>query len=71
MAYHDLTEEQRSFLYRHLTELQHAVIRARLDNIPYRTIALAMNLDESTVRGHHERAKKRLADAAKKDDLAA
>lgn len=65
MAYHDLTDDQRQFLYRHLTELQHTVVRARLDNHSWQRIANAMNLDEATIRGHHKRAVRRLANARK------
>ncbi len=67
MSYHDLTDDQRQFLYTNLTEQQHAVVRARIDGHSFRTIAKAMRLDESTIRGHMERAEKRLEDAAQKE----
>jgi DNA-binding NarL/FixJ family response regulator len=65
MSYQDLHPYQRAFLAEHLTELQHAVVKARIDGHTWQRIGLAMNLDEATVRGHHKRAVRRLANARK------
>ncbi len=65
MSYHDLTDDQRHFLHHHLTELQHTVVRNRLNGFTWQQIANAMNLDEATIRGHHKRATRRLANATR------
>jgi len=65
MSYQDLHPDQQTFLAQHLTELQLAVVKARIDGHTWQRIALAMNLDEATVRGHHKRAVRRLSNARK------
>ncbi len=68
MSYDTLTDDQRLFLVQHLTALQLAVVHARLNGHTWQRIANAMNLDEATVRGHHKRATRRLANAHRSPD---
>ena len=65
MSYDRLTVDQQAFLVATLTRLQHAVVQARLNGHTWQRIANAMNLDEATVRGHHKRATRRLANATR------
>jgi DNA-binding NarL/FixJ family response regulator len=65
MSWDTLDPDKKRFVAAHLTTLQLAVVKARLDNHTWATIAEAMNLDEATVRGHHRRAIRRLINARK------
>ncbi len=65
MSYNSLSEHQKTFLHQHLTELQHTVVVCRLEGHTWQRIANAMNLDEATIRGHHKRATRRLANATR------
>lgn len=65
VSWDTLDAEQRTYLRANLTELQLAVVQARLNGHTWQNIANAMNLDEATVRGHHKRAVRRLANARK------
>lgn len=65
MTYDDLDPVQQLFLKSILTDLQHQVVKDRLNGHPWQRIANAMNLDEATVRGHHRRAIRRLTNARK------
>lgn len=65
MTYDDLTPDQQEFLKAILTDLQHQVVKDRLNKHPWQRIANAMNLDEATVRGHHRRAIRRINNARK------
>ncbi len=68
MSYDTLTEDQQAFLAAHLTALQHEVVRKRLNKHTWQKIADSMNLDEATIRGHHKRATRRLANATRRND---
>ncbi len=65
MSWNTLTPDQQTFLTHHLTNLQLQVVTERLNGHTWQRIADAMNLDEATVRGHHKRATRRLANARK------
>lgn len=65
MSYDTLGPDQRQFLTANLTALQLAVVQARLNGHTWARIADSMNLDEATIRGHHKRAFRRLANARK------
>ena len=54
-----------------LTDRQLTVVRARVDGHSWDRIALALNLDEATVRGHWKRAVRRLKPHLTEGDLAA
>lgn len=69
MSWNTLTEQQRQHLREILTPLQLKVIQDRLNGHTWARIAAAMNLDEATVRGHHKRAVRRIANHARKDEL--
>lgn len=58
------TREVRELCLQLLTPLQMQVLDGRLGRgWSYRKIGTAMNLDEATVRGHYERALRRLGPA--------
>lgn len=65
MSWATLTQEHKTFIAKHLTELQLKVIQARLNGHTWNKIADSMNLDEATVRGHYKRATRRLNNARK------
>ena len=51
-----LTPTKQRIPWEILTDLQRKVLADRLNNHSYRSIALYMKLDESTIRGHEKRA---------------
>lgn len=65
VSYANLTPDEQQFLLDHLTNLQHEVVMARINGHTWSTIANSMNLDEATVRGHHRRAIRKLANTRK------
>lgn len=61
MSWSQLDPHYRELAETHLTPRQLQILRARLDGHSYRTIARTLNLDEATIRGHYERATRKLA----------
>lgn len=55
MSWNDLPAERRALAERVLTKRQLRILKHRLAGHSYRTIALALHLDESTVRYHLRR----------------
>lgn len=71
MSYATLDPKIRTIAERELTAKQLAVVQARVNGHPWQRIALNMDLDEATVRGHWNRALRRLKSHLNEGDLAA
>ena len=65
MSWNDVDPATRELAHQVLTPRQLDVIRHRANGHPWARIATALNLDEATVRGHHKRAVRKLANARK------
>ena len=60
MSWLALPAEQRATYQQLLTPTQYDILRHRVNGHSWRRIAMALNLDESTCRGHHRRALERI-----------
>ena len=60
MSWLSLRPEARALYADILTEPQLDILRHRINGHSWRRIAMAVNLDESTCRGHHRRALERI-----------
>jgi DNA-binding CsgD family transcriptional regulator len=69
VSWEHIDPDTRYLAERVLTPKQLEVIHSRADNQTWNTIALNMNLDEATVRGHYKRGLRRIA-AARKEPTA-
>lgn len=68
MSFADLPPHIRQLAHTQLTPRQLHIIQARLNGQSLRTIATDLNIDESTVRGHYQRATRKLAHHWKEPD---
>lgn len=65
MSWNTIPADRQAFIETILTPRQLEVLKARTNGHTWNTIATALNLDEATVRGHHKRALRKLANARK------
>lgn len=73
MSYANLSERTRATIEADgvLTPKQRAVVQARLNGHSWQRIAMSQDVDEATVRGHWNRALRRLKPHLTEGDLAA
>lgn len=67
MSWHNVDPAYRELAQRVLTPRQLEVLRHRTNGVSYRKIAIALHVDEATIRGHERRAFTRLANALRKE----
>lgn len=65
MSWNDLPSSRRELAQGILTPLQLRIVQYRLDDVPWRQIAITLGKHESTIRYHHARAIDLLRDARK------